>query len=177
MPRAAVSLGSNRGDRLTLLAGAVESVGRLGETVGLSSLYQTEPWGGVEQDDFYNAVMVLDTDYDPYFLLGALHGIEARHGRTRERTRERKWGPRTLDLDLILYGEERWQLGWLTVPHPHYRSRRFVAEPLAEAWPGSRDPDGTPIADLLPTISNQAIHRLPPTPAWPALQIAPSEPR
>ena len=173
MPRAAVSLGSNRGDRLALLAGAVESVGRLGETVGLSSLYRTEPWGGVEQDDFYNAVMVLDTDHDPYFLLGALHGIEARHGRTRER----KWGPRTLDLDLILYGGHTLQLGWITIPHPHYRSRRFVAEPLAEAWPQARDPDGTPIADLLPALSTQAINRLPPTPAWPGPQIVPPDHR
>lgn len=171
MPRAAVSLGSNRGDRLFYLTEAVERLGELGETAGLSSLYQTAPWGGVEQDDFYNAALVLDTERDPFFLLGALHGIEARFGRVRGR----KWGPRTLDLDLILYGERTVRKEWITVPHPHYRARRFVAEPLAEAWPQARHPDGTLISDLLPALSDQHIRRLQ-TPSWPGPRIIPPEP-
>ena len=171
MPRAVVSLGSNRGDRLAHLTEAVERAGELGETAGLSSLYQTAPWGGVEQDDFYNAALVLDADCDPFFLLGALHGIEARSGRVRGR----KWGPRTLDLDLILYGDRIVRRKWITVPHPHYRARRFVVEPLAEAWPQARHPDGTLIADLLPALSDQDVRRLQ-APAWPGPRIIPPEP-
>lgn len=166
MPLAVVSLGSNMGDRTANLSGAVRELGGMGETAGLSSLYQTAPWGGVEQDDFYNAAAVLDTEYDPAFLLGSLHGIEDRFGRERDG----RWGPRTLDLDLILYGEERVDLEWLTVPHPRYRLRRFVIEPLAEAWPEARHPDGTCIADLLPALSDQELRRLE-TPAWPGPRI------
>lgn len=167
MPLAVVSLGSNMGDREANLSGAVrEMERRLGEAAGLSSLYRTAPWGGVEQDDFYNAAAILDTGCDPFFLLGALHGIEDRFGRERDR----RWGPRTLDLDLILYGEERVDLEWLTVPHPRYRLRRFVLEPLAEAWPEARHPDGTPATDPLPALAGQELHRLE-TPAWPGPRI------
>ena len=154
--RVAIALGSNLGDRAALLGVAVDAVAaRIGPIVALSSIYETAPVGGPEQGDYLNAVVIVDTVLDARAVLDGLLAIEGDHGRER---RER-WGPRTLDLDLLLYGTDTIDRTGLTVPHPELRRRRFVLEPLVEAWPDAVLPDGTRVADLLPAVADQEVRR------------------
>lgn len=132
MVKAAVGLGSNQGDRLANLRYAVGRLAELGKIVSVSSLYESDPVGGPDQGTYLNAVVVVETELDAHRLLDGLLEIEAAAGRVR---RER-WGPRTLDLDLLLYGTQRIRTERLTVPHPRLEERRFVLEPLRETWPG-----------------------------------------
>jgi 2-amino-4-hydroxy-6-hydroxymethyldihydropteridine diphosphokinase len=155
--RVALGLGSNVGDRRSHLDGAVAELARIGEIVAVSSYYETAPIGGPEQADYLNAVVVVDTDLDPADILEKLLEVERNHGRLR---RER-WGPRTLDLDLLLYGEDVIQEPGLSVPHPRMTERRFVLEPLHEVWPDATLPDGTPLGELLPRVADQELHRDP----------------
>lgn len=161
MTRTAIALGSNLGDRLAMFRLAVEGLAELGTLLTASSLYETAPIGGPEQDSFFNAVVVLDTHLGPRELLDELHRIEAEAGRVREV----RWGPRLLDLDLILYGDRTAEGGGMVVPHPRLAERRFVLEPLVEAWPEAKTPDGTPVASLLDAVADQVVTRL--GPWWP----------
>ncbi|NND01170.1 MAG: 2-amino-4-hydroxy-6-hydroxymethyldihydropteridine diphosphokinase [Acidimicrobiia bacterium] len=154
--RAAIGLGSNLGDRARHIAEALGALSELGDLVATSALYQTAPIGGPEQGPYLNAVAVIDTNLSARDLLEACLEIEQRHGRER---RER-WGPRTLDLDIVLYGAAAVDEPGLTVPHPELANRRFVLEPLVEAWPNAALPDGTQVADLLPTVADQAVRRM-----------------
>ena len=156
MTRSVVALGSNLGDRLGTLRGAVEGLRHLGEVVGISGLYESDPVGGPEQDSFLNAVVLLDTDLDAEALLAGLHRIEAQF----DRVRDVRWGPRTLDLDLVLHGDTVVDTETLTIPHPRFTKRRFVLEPLAEVWPDGMDQSGTRFTDLLPSLSGQRIERV-----------------
>lgn len=152
--RVAIALGSNLGDRAAALGTAVEAIGaRIGPVAAVSSFYETAPVGGPEQGEYLNAVVVVDTTFDARLVLDRLLAIERDHGRER---RDR-WGPRILDLDLILYGDETIDEPGLTVPHPELRRRRFVLDPLVEAWPDAVLPDGTPVADLLPGVADQEV--------------------
>ncbi|MGH8937633.1 MAG: 2-amino-4-hydroxy-6-hydroxymethyldihydropteridine diphosphokinase [Acidimicrobiia bacterium] len=148
---AAIGLGSNLGDRRGHLRAAVQGLREQGELVGVSSLYETEPLGGPEQGPYLNAVVLLDTELTPSELLEACLELERATGRER---RER-WGPRTLDLDLLLYGTEEVDQPGLTVPHPALADRRFVVEPLLELWPEARMPDGQPIGDFWADLLHQ----------------------
>ncbi len=146
---ALIGLGSNLGDRLATLNGAVAD---LAETPGVfvrkvSSYRETEPIGGPPgQGRFLNAVAVLETTLDPFALLHVLQGIETQHGRVRT-VRD---GERTLDLDLLLFDDRMIETPELTLPHPRYSTRRFVLEPLAEVAPSVVDPvTGRTIAELL----------------------------
>ena len=118
-----------------------------------SSVYETAPQGVVDQEPFYNAVVVVETERDPVELVRQLLGIEREMGRVRGP----RWGPRLIDLDLILYGDLSIRTASVEVPHPRYRQRRFVLEPLVEAWPDARDPAGAPAADLLVAVSGQVV--------------------
>ena len=131
MVRAYVGLGSNLGDREASLAAAVEALSAVpGITlVTLSSTRETDPVGYLDQPRFLNAVAAVDTELEPRALLEALLEVERGLGRTREGPR---FGPRTIDLDLLLYGGERISEPDLTVPHPRMHERLFVLEPLAE---------------------------------------------
>jgi len=151
--RAAIGLGSNLGDRRGHLAAAVGRLGSAGAVVAVSSLYETAPIGGPNQGPFLNAVVVLETDLVPRSLLDLCLAIEHDAGR-RRRVR---WGPRLLDLDLLLYAREMVDEPGLQVPHPRLEARRFVLEPLAEAWPEAVLPDGTPVAALLPAVARQEV--------------------
>ena len=153
MTRAVVSLGSNLGDRLATLNGAVDRIADLGTIHALSRLYETAPVGGPDQEPFYNAVAVVETSLDLHELLAALHRIEAEF----DRTREVRWGPRTLDLDLIMHGATSITSQSITVPHPRYRERRFVVEPLLDAWPDAHHPDGTALAPALADLVDQEL--------------------
>ena len=128
-----IALGSNIGDSKAHLDGAVEALRTSMEVRKVSSYYRTAPVGGPKQDDYLNAVLVADTNLEPLEVLGVLQKIEANAGRTREI----KWGPRTLDLDLITYGDLAISSPELEIPHPRAYERKFVLEPWYEV-----DPDG-----------------------------------
>lgn len=137
--RAFVGLGSNEGDRRQNLERALAVVARLRGTRlrAVSSVYLTEPVGVSSQRDFLNAVVCLETELGPRELLDALLQVEADLGRTRPADR---WGPRIIDLDLLLHGEVAVDEEGLSVPHPELHRRRFVLEPLVEIAPEVRHP-------------------------------------
>lgn len=151
--RAAVGLGSNLGDRLAHLQFAVDELGSACSLEAISSVYETEPIGDIAQGPYLNAVVVMATRLTPRHLLGRLQEIEAGAGRVRGE----KWGPRTLDLDLLLYGSRSLAESGLAVPHPRLTERRFVLQPLLEIWPDARLPDGTPLAGLLERVASQSV--------------------
>jgi 2-amino-4-hydroxy-6-hydroxymethyldihydropteridine diphosphokinase len=140
MPRAYIALGSNLGDRERTLLDAVEALRAAPEVeiAGVSGLIDTEPVGLVDQPRFLNGVVALDTTLPPRRLLELLLDVERRFGRSREGVPAQ--GPRTLDLDLLLYGEEEIDEPGLQVPHPRLHERSFVLEPLAELAPGLEIP-------------------------------------
>jgi len=154
--RAAVGLGSNLGDRAGHLDVGLAGLAKLGDVVSVSSLYESVPVGGPEQPPYLNAVAVLDTDLSARRLLDECLAIESAAGRVREE----RWGPRTLDLDLLLYGTVSVDEPGLTVPHPLLTQRRFVLAPLLEAWPDAVLPDGTAIAGLTEAVADQSVLRL-----------------
>jgi 2-amino-4-hydroxy-6-hydroxymethyldihydropteridine diphosphokinase len=145
--RAHVALGSNLGDRMATLDAAVRALDADDKThvMAVSKVYETEPVGGPEQGPYLNAVAVLETDRDPYDLLELLHLTEERLGRVRGG----RWGPRTADLDLILYDGPPISSPELTVPHPRARERAFVLVPLTDADPFARFPDGETAVEAL----------------------------
>ena len=147
MTRAHVGLGSNLGDRMATLDAAVRALDadRLTHVMAVSRVYETEPVGGPEQDPYLNAVAVLETDRSPHQLLDLLRVTEASLGRVRAE----RWGPRTADLDLLLYDGPPVQSPDLTVPHPRARERAFVLVPLCDADPYARFPDGELACDVL----------------------------
>jgi 2-amino-4-hydroxy-6-hydroxymethyldihydropteridine diphosphokinase len=133
--RAYVGLGANLGDREGTLRTAVDALGAEGgiEVVALSTLHETEPIGVGEQPRFLNGAVALETALSSRDLLEVLLAVEQRFGRVRV---PGEHGPRTLDLDLLLYGDEEIDEPGLTVPHPRLHERAFVLEPLAELAPG-----------------------------------------
>jgi 2-amino-4-hydroxy-6-hydroxymethyldihydropteridine diphosphokinase len=146
--RAYVGLGSNLGDRDRNVRAAVDRLGEGALTVvRLSTIRETEPVGVTDQPKFLNAVAALETVLRPRALLDRLLEIERELG--RDRTAERRWGPRTIDLDLLLYEDEMIDEPGLTVPHPRLAERRFVLEPLHELDPDLVLPDGRRVVDLL----------------------------
>jgi 2-amino-4-hydroxy-6-hydroxymethyldihydropteridine diphosphokinase len=149
MARAFVGLGSNLGDPEELIASAVELLaGEEGiEVLAVSSLRETDPVGFEDQPRFLNGAAELATDLAPRKLLERLLAIERRLGRIRGEGP--RFGPRTIDIDLLLYGEETVQEPGLTLPHPRLHERRFVLEPLAELDPALEVPGRGPVQALL----------------------------
>jgi 2-amino-4-hydroxy-6-hydroxymethyldihydropteridine diphosphokinase len=150
MTRAFIGLGSNVGNRLQFLRRAVE---RLDETGGVqvarvSSVYETEPIGPAAQPWFLNAVVEIDTSLNPFALLTRTQGIE--HGLDRVTTY--RWGPRTIDLDILLYGTVKVKSATLQIPHPELCERAFVMIPLLELAPEAALPDGTLVSSCLNTL-------------------------
>ncbi len=128
-----LALGSNLGDRMQYLSNAIQSLERLPAThvVLRSSIYETDPVGYLHQDAFLNAAVKVETELSASALLGAALGIEAACGRVRTK----KDGPRTLDIDLLFYGEAKLATKELTLPHPRLYERAFVLVPLSEIFP------------------------------------------
>jgi 2-amino-4-hydroxy-6-hydroxymethyldihydropteridine diphosphokinase len=153
MAWAAFGLGSNLGDRRSFLAAAVRGLAAGGKVVAVSSLYETAPVGGPPQGPFLNAAAVIDTGLSAPAVLDLCRALEREAGR-RRRVR---WGPRTLDMDLLLCGREVVNRPGLQVPHPRLAERRFALEPLAEAWPDAALPDGTPVSSLLAAVAEQEV--------------------
>jgi 2-amino-4-hydroxy-6-hydroxymethyldihydropteridine diphosphokinase len=137
-----VGLGSNLGDREGLIRRAAEAIG----AVRLSSLRETEPWGYEAQPPFLNAAAEVDTALEPRPLLDRLLAVERDLGRERAGPR---WGPRTIDLDLLLYGDLVLDEPGLRVPHPFLLERLFVLEPLAELIPAQRIPGNGTVSEAL----------------------------
>ena len=159
MPRAFVALGANLDDPQVQVRAALAELARLPQVtlVAASSLYRTAPVGLAGQPDFINAVAALDTSLSPDDLLEALFAIERSFGRVRKE----KNGPRTLDLDLLLYDSEIIDTPHLHLPHPRLHLRAFVVVPLAEIAPDCRLPGRGTVAAWLPAVANQQIERLP----------------
>lgn len=153
--RATIALGSNLGNRLTQLRSGLAGLRGLGDVEGISSLYETDPVGGPEQGRYLNAVVLIETDLDPDALLERLHRIEG----GSDRTRDVHWGPRTLDLDLITYGDLEISRPHLVVPHPRAHERRFVLAPLVEVAPDSRLADGSTPGEAIARTLDQRIAR------------------
>jgi 2-amino-4-hydroxy-6-hydroxymethyldihydropteridine diphosphokinase len=126
-----IGLGSNIGDRKGTCLQALELLGRAGRVKKVSSFYRTEPVGHRDQEDFVNAVAELETGLSPEQLLAACRAIEDQLGRRRSV----HWGPRTIDLDILLYGDQVVESANLTIPHPFLTSRGFVLVPLCEIAP------------------------------------------
>jgi len=145
VPRAYIALGSNLGDRTQTLLDAVDALrGEDGvEVAGVSSLIETDPVGFLDQPRFVNGVAALDTTLAARELLTLLLEVEQRFGRSREAVPAQ--GPRTLDLDLLLYGDFELDEPGLQVPHPRLHERAFVLEPLAELAPGLQIPGRGPV--------------------------------
>lgn len=153
-------LGANVGDAITTLTAAVYALDDVSglDVVDVSSVYLTDAWPPaddprhVPQDPFRNCVVVAETSRDPHELLHETQLIEAAFG--RDRSREQRWGPRSLDIDLLLYGQESMDTPDLTLPHPRISQRAFVLVPLLEIAPGLMLPSGlkvtTAIAQLAP---------------------------
>ena len=142
MTVAYVGLGSNLGDRESLIR---EAAGLIG-AARLSTIIETDPWGYEDQPRFLNAVAEVETPLTARAFLDQLLDIERRLGRERP---GRPWGPRTIDLDLLLYGDEELDEPGLVVPHPHLEERLFVLEPLAELVPSRRIPGSVTVQAAL----------------------------
>jgi len=144
-----VGLGSNLGDREHLIRQAAELI----DAVRLSSVIETEPWGYSEQPLFLNAVAELETPLTARQLLDHLLDVESRLGRERVGP---QWGPRTIDLDLLLFGDEVIDQPGLVVPHPRLTEREFVLRPLAELVPTRNIPGMGTVRDALAGLSSGA---------------------
>jgi 2-amino-4-hydroxy-6-hydroxymethyldihydropteridine diphosphokinase len=147
--RAYVGLGANLGDREATIRRAVALLDELGgvAVVGVSTLRETEPWGPVEQPRYLNGAAAVETALAPRELLDALLDVERRLG--RDRANEQRWGPRTIDLDLLLYGDLVLDEPGLGVPHPRLHERRFALEPLVELTPDAVVPGRGTVAELI----------------------------
>ncbi|HPB65937.1 MAG TPA: 2-amino-4-hydroxy-6-hydroxymethyldihydropteridine diphosphokinase [Spirochaetales bacterium] len=152
-----MGLGSNVGDSLAILRGALEALGAFLSGLRSSSVYRSAPRYVVDQADFLNLVALGETDLAPAELLTRTQAVEASFG--RDRTKERRKGPRSLDVDVLLYGDLVIDLPELLVPHPGMTERAFVLVPLAELSPALVDPrDGQPFSHRLGDVADQGIY-------------------
>jgi 2-amino-4-hydroxy-6-hydroxymethyldihydropteridine diphosphokinase len=155
-----IALGGNVGDVRSTFEKAIANICGMAQAalVARSSDYTTPPWGEEDQPPFINACIEIDTALDPHALLFVLHKVEQKFG--RDRSKERRWGPRTLDLDMIAYDDMQIDKVELTLPHPRLFERAFVLVPLAEIAP-DRLIAGRRVADALAALSTEGIERLP----------------
>ncbi len=158
-----IALGGNVGDVRGTFRKAIANICGMtqGALVARSSDYATPPWGNEQQPPFVNACIEIETRLDPHALLATLQKVERKFG--RDRARERHWGPRTLDLDLLAYDDVSLDRPELTLPHPRLFERAFVLVPLAEIAP-DRVIAGVRVRDALAKLSTDGIERLPDLP-------------
>lgn len=154
--KAWLGLGSNLQNPVAQLK---DALGRLGVAKGIrilkiSSLYRTPPWGDEQQDDFINAVLQIETSLKPLALLRVLQSIENAMGRQRS---GRRWGPRLIDIDLLLYGDQRLHSEELEIPHPRMHERAFVLMPLCELDTAVEVPGHGAAGDLLKQLDCSGI--------------------
>jgi 2-amino-4-hydroxy-6-hydroxymethyldihydropteridine diphosphokinase len=150
-----IALGSNMGDKIGTCRRAIDLLGKAGRVSKVSSFYSTEPVGYTDQEDFVNAVVEIRTQLSPSELLACCHVIEDELGRSRLV----RWGPRTIDLDILLYGDQVIDDRELTIPHPLMTTRAFVLIPLSEIAPQAVHPVlRTTVAELLSALHDD--HRV-----------------
>ncbi|MDQ4038683.1 MAG: 2-amino-4-hydroxy-6-hydroxymethyldihydropteridine diphosphokinase [Actinomycetota bacterium] len=153
---AVLSLGSNLGDRLGHLRSAVAGLGDyVAGPRAVSAVYETKPWGGVEQPAYLNAVVIVTGERSPAQWLEVAHVLEQAAGRRREV----HWGARTLDVDIVVVGRIRSDDPVLTLPHPHAHERAFVLVPWLDADPDAALPGHGRVADLLSTMDTSGVVR------------------
>ncbi|ARU87389.1 2-amino-4-hydroxy-6-hydroxymethyldihydropteridine diphosphokinase [Pseudomonas sp. M30-35] len=159
MTRVYIGLGSNLATPQQQLNAALSALAEIKQTrlVAQSSFYASDPLGPADQPRYLNAVAALDTQLSPLQLLDALQTIELEQGRERK---EQRWGPRTLDLDILLFGQLVLNEPRLVVPHYHMHARAFVLYPLAEIAPELQLPDGRTLQDLLVACPFEGLERL-----------------
>ena len=153
-----IALGANLGNPLEQLNSALKALGNLpsSELLACSPWYLSTAIGPGEQPDYINGVARLDTALEPLVLLDQLQAIETDHGRVRGE----RWGPRTLDLDLLLYGGLELSSARLTLPHPRMQERNFVLYPLSDLEPELTLPCGTPLGSLLECCPREGLQPL-----------------
>ena len=156
--RVTIALGSNLGNRLENLQGGLDALFDAPglALVAVSPVYQTAPVGGPQQPDYLNAVLIATTTLPAHAVLERCHGVEAVFGRVREET----WGPRTLDLDIIVYGDVVSDDPELTLPHPRAHERAFVLAPWHDIDPDAEIPSWGQVSDLLAKVGSADIQRL-----------------
>ena len=158
MPDVFLGIGGNLGDREANMCRAVELLRPSFSGLRASALYETPPWGDPDQPRFLNAVLRGRTALEPLALLDELQRIEAALGRVRS---DRHWGPRPVDIDILLYAREVIDHPRLQVPHPRLRERGFVLRPLADIAAGlTLPPDGAIAGELLVTVDTDGIRRI-----------------
>lgn len=157
--RAVLALGSNLGDRLATLQSAVDALAAAPgvDAVAVSPVYETDPVGGPEQPDYLNAVLLVDTPLPPRALLQRAHAVEQEQGRVRGE----RWGPRTLDVDVVAVGDLTVDQPDLQLPHPRAHQRVFVLVPWAEVDPGAWLPGHGTVAELLARLGRAGVRRRP----------------
>ncbi len=160
--RAYIGLGSNLGEATKYIEAAFLDINEIEHTrlLRTASLYQSAPMGPKNQPDYINSVCLIETGLKPETLLKELQRIENKHG--RERSNER-WGPRTLDLDILLYGNHEIESDTLTIPHYGMAGREFVLVPLFEIAPNMVMSDGKPISQWVANCSLDGLKRLRPS--------------
>ena len=153
-----IGLGSNMESPRQHITTAIDALGEIQSTriLNVSSLYKSKPVGPQDQDDYVNAVAELETELMPLDLLDSLQTIENEHGRVRNE----RWGPRTLDLDILMYADEIIQNDRLTIPHIEMTNRCFVLVPLAEIKPDCRIPGKGLVSEILNNIDQDGLERL-----------------
>ena len=154
-----LGLGSNMQQPVSQVQQAIKRLGGAEgiEIFGISSFYRTTPWGDEQQDDFINAVVQVETSLDPVSLLSVLQSIENVMGRQRS---ARRWGPRLIDIDLLLYGARRYHSAELEIPHPRMHERAFVLMPLAELNADLEIPGRGKVGGLLQHLDCSGVSRL-----------------
>ncbi|MCK7260257.1 MULTISPECIES: 2-amino-4-hydroxy-6-hydroxymethyldihydropteridine diphosphokinase [Enterobacter] len=152
MTLAYIAIGSNLASPLEQVNAAVQALGEIPQSkiVAVSSFYRTPPLGPQDQPDYLNAAVILETELGPEELLDNTQRIELQQGRVRKAER---WGPRTLDLDIMLFGHETINTERLTVPHYDMKNRGFMLWPLFEVAPDLIFPDGTPLKSILDSLN------------------------
>jgi 2-amino-4-hydroxy-6-hydroxymethyldihydropteridine diphosphokinase len=156
--RTVIAMGSNLGDRLDYLQGGLDGLFDTPRIsfLAVSPVYETAPVGGPEQPDYLNAVVIAETSMPAQAVLERCLSLEDAYGRVRDE----RWGPRTLDLDLIIYGDEVSNSPGLTLPHPRAHERAFVLAPWHDADPQAQLPGRGPVADLLAALGTAGVARV-----------------
>ena len=155
MHEVALALGSNLGDSAAILQGAIDDLASV-EGIGIiavSPTYETDPVGGPEQDAYLNAVVIATTDLDPWALLAVTQSIEQHW----HRVREVRWGPRTLDIDILAVDAETVDSDDLVIPHPRAHERGFVLVPWAEVAPDAQIPGHGRVGDLVGQVDASGV--------------------
>lgn len=151
-----LGIGGNLGDRRAIMREAVVRLRDVLDEIRVSSLYESEAWGVTDQPAFLNAVVRGTTERQPLELLDRIQAIEDAMGRVRTL----RWGPRVIDIDILLYGQDIVDHERLQIPHPYLSQRSFVLRPLADLAAGLTLPDGSLVGELLTTVPQDGLRRV-----------------